>query len=69
MDWAIMLRKWAAVYRDDGQEGKADGLWKEKIGFWILGFAIRIKITPGSERGFPRKKVSQTLVFSFCSEF
>ena len=37
MDWAKMLRKWAAVYRDDGKEGKAkelegkaDGLWKEK---------------------------------------
>ena len=37
MDWATMLRKWAAVYRDDGKEGKAkeleakaDGLWKEK---------------------------------------
>ena len=37
MDWAKMLRKWAAVYRDDGKEGKAkeleakaDGLWKEE---------------------------------------
>ncbi len=37
MDYAKMLQKWAALYRNDGQEGKAkeleekaDGLWKEK---------------------------------------
>jgi hypothetical protein len=37
MGWAKMLRKWAAVYLDDGKEGKAkelegkaDGLWKEE---------------------------------------
>jgi hypothetical protein len=35
MDWAKMLRKWAAVYRHDGKKGKAreleaDGLRKEK---------------------------------------
>jgi NADH pyrophosphatase NudC (nudix superfamily) len=34
MDWAKMLRKWAAVYRHDGKKGKAreleaDGLRKE----------------------------------------
>jgi len=36
-DYAAMLRRWAEVYRSDGQEskakeleGKADGLWKSR---------------------------------------
>jgi len=34
MDWAKMLRKWAAVYRDDGKEGKAKELEKKADGLW-----------------------------------